>query len=158
MKVYINIPCPQNWPGVPKRSVHQRWADSFCILPAGLEGSGSEWRAGGTSEPRPGSPTGEESRTGHHIGAKSAPLGFKLVCYVLLHCGPLRWARSLFFVFCSSSPNQTRLWLGFDPVFISLIPFNFFLNNPGYYTDTSRERPDEKQKIKSVQERNYEYE
>jgi len=39
----------------------------FCFktLSSGLEGSGSELAAGGSQEPRPGSPAGEESRTGH---------------------------------------------------------------------------------------------
>ena len=39
----------------------------LCICDRGLEGSGSEWTAGGSPEPRPGSPAGEESHHRHGV-------------------------------------------------------------------------------------------
>ena len=40
----------------------------------GLEGSGSEWSAGGAPEPRPGSPAGEEPHHRYHVVASFVSL------------------------------------------------------------------------------------
>ena len=61
--VWVRVPPPAYKDG---RST-VRLTCRLCICDKGLEGSGSEWTAGGSPEPRPGSPAGEESHHRHGV-------------------------------------------------------------------------------------------
>ena len=58
----------------------------------GLEGSGSEWSAGGAPEPRPGSPAGEEPHHRYHVVASFVSLATIFMLCIKSHLAltPLR--------------------------------------------------------------------